>query len=190
MCRCAGLPRSGRGEHLRSMPCVGTEIPAKLAEIRRSVRNIVCPPDFTCEVYLLNTGRASSRIRNCRRLFLKIEAGIGDAAITMVLPFPELSIELVVNQDLQPSRASDCTQTKVIKAAAIAHEKPVPYPHHTEQGMGALDQVPLFRDLGASLPNVVLSHTDGNRSCRSQEVSLAEVMLEYDYCNFDGLRTR
>src|SRR5947207_7988113 len=52
-------------------------------------------------------------------------------------------------------------EQKVIEAAVIAHrETGAPILTHTEQGEGALEQVRLFEEFGASLDHVVISQTD------------------------------
>jgi phosphotriesterase-related protein len=70
----------------------------------------------------------------------------------------------------------------VIEAAVIVHKRSgAPILTHTEQGEGALEQVQLFQDLGASLPHIVLSHTDRKPDpAYHKEILSTGVMLEYD----------
>lgn len=64
----------------------------------------------------------------------------------------------------------------------IAHKRTgAPILTHTEQGAGALEQVRLFQDLGASLTHLVLSHTDRKPDpAYHREILSTRVMLEYD----------
>jgi phosphotriesterase-related protein len=73
-------------------------------------------------------------------------------------------------------------ERKVIEAAVIAHKQTgAPILTHTEQGAGALEQVRLFQDLGASLSHVVLSHTDRKPDpTYHEEILSTGVILEYD----------
>jgi 5-phospho-D-xylono-1,4-lactonase len=73
-------------------------------------------------------------------------------------------------------------ERKVVEAAVIAHtETGATILTHAEQGTGALHQVQLFRDLGASLSNLVISHTDRKPDLvYHKEILSSAVMLEYD----------
>jgi 5-phospho-D-xylono-1,4-lactonase len=73
-------------------------------------------------------------------------------------------------------------ERKIIEAAVIAHKNTgAPILTHTEQGLGALEQLRLLPELGASLKHVVLSHTDRNPDpAYHKEILSPGVMLEYD----------
>ena len=73
-------------------------------------------------------------------------------------------------------------ERKVIEAAAHAHRKTgAPILTHTEQGVGALEQVKLFQEFGVPLLHVVISHTDRAPDLGyHKEVLSTGVLLEYD----------
>jgi phosphotriesterase-related protein len=73
-------------------------------------------------------------------------------------------------------------ERKILEAAVIAYRRTgAPILTHTEQGEGALEQVQVFRDLGANLGHVVLSHTVRKPDPGyHKEILSSGVLLEYD----------
>jgi len=76
----------------------------------------------------------------------------------------------------------DSRERRIFKAAVEAHKATgAPILTHTEAGRGGLAQIKVFRDLGADLRHVVLSHTDRHpETDYHRRMLLSGVRLEYD----------
>jgi 5-phospho-D-xylono-1,4-lactonase len=167
-----------------SMPCGGGRNAVKLAQISaRSAANIVCPTGLHLQKYY-PPGHWGERlsVEEMAEVFTsEIEIGI-DArdcnGPTIVRTPHKAGVIKVATSGERPTPH----ERKVIEAAVIAHQKTgAPILTHTEQGAGALEQVRLFQDLGASLSHVVLSHTDRRPdTAYHEEILSTGVMLEYD----------
>ena len=167
-----------------SMPCGGGRNPVKLAQISaRTGVNIVCPTGLHLHKYYPPGHWAEHlSIEEMAELFIsEIEIGIDarDFNGPAILRTPHKAglIKVATSGD-QPTPH----ERKVIEAAVIAHKKTgAPILTHTEQGIGALEQVRLFQEFGASLGHVVISHTDRKPdSAYHKEILSTGVMLEYD----------
>jgi predicted metal-dependent phosphotriesterase family hydrolase len=167
-----------------SMPCGGGRNPAKLAEISyRTGVNIVCPTGLHLQKYY-PPGHWGERLstEQIGDLFIcEIEEGI-DAHDYNGPAISQTQHRAGLIKIATSGEHATAHERKVIEAAVIAHrETGAPILTHTEQGMGALDQVQLFRDLGVSLPNVVISHTDRKPDpVYHKEILSSGAMLEYD----------
>jgi 5-phospho-D-xylono-1,4-lactonase len=167
-----------------SMPCGGGRNAIKLAQISaRAGVYIVCPTGLHLQKYYPpgHWGEQLS-VEEMAELFIaEIEVGIDarDCNGPAILRTPHKAgvIKVATSGD-QPTPH----ERNVIKAAVIAHKKTgAPILTHTEQGAGALEQVQLFQDFGASLTHVVLSHTDRRPDpAYHKEILSTGVMLEYD----------
>jgi 5-phospho-D-xylono-1,4-lactonase len=166
------------------MPCGGGRNPAKLAEIsRRTGVNIVCPTGLHLQKYY-PPGHWGEHLRTeeIAELFIsEIEEGV-DARDYNGPAVSRTQHRAGVIKIATSGEHATAHERKVIEAAVIAHrETGAPILTHTEQGMGALDQVQRFRDLGGSLPSVVISHTDRKPDpVYHKEILSSGVMLEYD----------
>jgi 5-phospho-D-xylono-1,4-lactonase len=167
-----------------SMPCGGGRNPAKLAEIsRRAGVNIVCPTGLHLQKYY-PPGHWGEHLRaeEIAALFVsEIEEGIDAHDYNGPAICRTQNRAGVIKVATSGERATE-HERKVMEAAVIAHtETGAPILTHAEQGTGALHQVQLFRDLGASLSNVVISHTDRKPDLvYHKEILSSGVMLEYD----------
>jgi len=76
----------------------------------------------------------------------------------------------------------DEREKKLFRAAAAAHRRTgCPILTHTEQGEAGLEQIAIFREAGADLGHVVLSHTDRKPDPDyHREILRTGVNLEYD----------
>jgi 5-phospho-D-xylono-1,4-lactonase len=167
-----------------SMPCGGGRNPIKLAQISaRAGVNIVCPTGLHLQKYYPpgHWGEHLS-VEEMAELFIsEIQVGIDarDFNGPAILRTPHKAglIKVATSGD-QPTQH----ERKVIEAAVIAHKQTgAPILTHTEQGAGALQQVRLFQDVGASLAHLVLSHTDRKPDpVYHAEILSTGVMLEYD----------
>jgi 5-phospho-D-xylono-1,4-lactonase len=167
-----------------SMPCGGGRNAAKLAEIStRTGANIVCPTGLHLKKYYA-PGHWGERF-SAERIAELFIADVNDGIDANDYNGPSVSrtrhkagLIKVATSGEQPTN-HEC---KVIEAAVIAHKQTgAPILTHTEQGLGALEQVRLFKDLGASLAHVVLSHTDRKPDpAYHKEILSTGVMLEYD----------
>lgn len=167
-----------------SMPCGGGRNPVKLAKItERTGAYIVCPTGLHLEKYY-PPGHWGDRLsaEELAHLFIcDIEAGI-DAfdynGPSLSRTMHKAGLIKVATSGKHPTER----ERKVIEAAVMAHRQTgAPILTHTEQGEGALEQVQLFQIFGASLGNVVLSHTDRKPDpAYHKEILSTGVMLEYD----------
>lgn len=167
-----------------SMPCGGGRNPVKLAEIAtRTETNIVCPTGLHLQKYYPpgHWGEHLSAEEMAELFVAEIEEGIDarDYNGPAILRSQHRAGVIKVATSGERPTPHEC---KVIEAAVIAHLRTgAPILTHTEQGAGALEQVQLFRDLGAILPHVVLSHTDRKPDVEyHKEILASGVMLEYD----------
>jgi len=167
-----------------SMPCGGGRNPSKLAQITdRTGVNIVCPTGLHLEKYYPpgHWGEHLSVDEIAEFFISDIEQGIDsrdyNGPAVARTPHRAGVIKVATSGDRPTER-----ERKIIQAAIMAHRKTgAPILTHTEQGEGALDQVRLFRELGASLDHVVISHTDRKPDpAYHKEVLSTGVMLEYD----------
>ncbi len=180
----AEFREAGGGILVDSMPCGGGRNVLKLAAVsQRTGALIVCPTGLHLEKYYApghwSQGMTSSEIAE---LFVAdIEEGIdardydGPSIVRTPHRAGVIKVATSGNSPTQHER-------KVFEAAAIAHKRTgAPILTHTEQGAGALEQVEMFQELGASLSNVVLSHTDRKPDpSYHKEILSTGVMLEYD----------
>jgi 5-phospho-D-xylono-1,4-lactonase len=167
-----------------SMPCGGGRNATKVAEIsRRTGVNIVCPTGLHLQKYY-PPGHWGERLsaENMAALFIaEIEEGIDshDYNGPYILRTPyKAGVIKVATSGEKPTNH----ERKVIEAAVITHKNTgAPILTHTEQGLGALEQVQLFQELGASLAHVIISHTDRKPDLSyHKEILSTGVMLEYD----------
>jgi phosphotriesterase-related protein len=166
------------------MPCGGGRNPTKLAGIsRRMGVNIVCPTGLHLQKYYPpGHWREHLSTEQIADLFIsEIEEGIDSRDYNGPAISRTQNRAGVIKVATGGERAT-AHERKVIEAAVMAHrETGAPILTHTEQGIGALDQIRLFRDLGASLPNVAISHTDRRPDpVYHSEILSSGVMLEYD----------
>jgi predicted metal-dependent phosphotriesterase family hydrolase len=167
-----------------SMPCGGGRNPGKLAEITaRTGVNIVCPTGLHLEKYYSpgHWGEYLSAEEMAELFVAEIEEGIDsrDYNGPAIARTPHRAgVIKVATSGKQPTER----EQKVIKAAVIAHrETGAPILTHTENGEGALEQVRLFQEFGASLGHVVVSHADRKPNpAYHMEILSTGVMLEYD----------
>jgi predicted metal-dependent phosphotriesterase family hydrolase len=167
-----------------SMPCGGGRNVVKLAEIsRRTKANIVCPTGLHLMKYYAPGhwgGRLSAE--ELAELFIAdIEQGI-DAADYNGPEVWRTAHKAGVIKVATGQKVPSGHERKVIEAAAHAHRKTgAPILTHTEQGVGALEQVKLFQEFGVPLLHVVISHTDRAPDLGyHKEVLSTGVLLEYD----------
>jgi len=167
-----------------SMPCGGGRNPVKLAEVAtRTGVSIVCPTGLHLQKYYPpgHWGEHLSAEEMAELFVAEIEEGIDVRDYngpTILRSLHRAGVIKVATSGERPTPH----ERKVIEAAVIAHRQTgAPILTHAEQGAGALEQVQLFRDLGASLPHVVLSHTDRKPDVGyHKEILASGVMLEYD----------
>lgn len=167
-----------------SMPCGGGRNARKLAEIsRRTGVNIVCPTGLHLPKYYPpgHWGERFSAEELAELFIAEIEDGID--ANDYCGPFIDRTEHKagVIKVATSGDRPTD-RERRVIEAAVIAQKTTgAPILTHTEQGTGALEQVRLFQDFGASLPHVVISHTDRKPDAAyHREILASGVVLEYD----------
>lgn len=167
-----------------SMPCGGGRNPVKLAEIcARTGVNIVCPTGLHLEKYYPpgHWGEHLSADDVAELFIAEIEEGIDrhdyNGPFISRTPYKAGVIKIATSGENPTER-----ERKVIEAAVMAHKNTgAPILTHTEQGLGALEQIRIFQDLGASLSHVVLSHTDRKPDLAyHKEILSTGVMLEYD----------
>jgi 5-phospho-D-xylono-1,4-lactonase len=176
--------KAGGKTLIDSMPCGGGRNPIKLAEISaRADVNIVCPTGIHLQKYYPpgHWGEHLSAEEMAELFLSEIEIGIDvrDCNGPTILRTPhKAGVIKVATSGEQPTPH----ERKMIAAAVIAHKQAgAPILTHTEQGVGALEQVRLFQELGASLKHVVLSHTDRSPDPGyHKEILSTGVMLEYD----------
>ncbi len=167
-----------------SMPCGGGRNVRKLAEItRRTGVHIVCPTGLHLQKYYPpgHWGESLSADEIAQLFIADIEEGIDarDYNGPSLLRTPHKAGVIKVATS---GKQASAHEVKVIEAAVMAqHSTGAPILTHTEKGEGALEQVRLFQTLGASLPHIVLSHTDRKPDpAYHQEILSSGVMLEYD----------
>jgi len=167
-----------------SMPCGGGRNAVKLAEIaNRTETHIVCPTGLHLQKYYPpgHWGEHLSAVEIADLFVAEIEDGIDVHDYNG--PFIRRSEHRAGLIKVATSgKESTPHERKVLEAAAIAHRRTgAPILTHTEQGEGALEQVQAFRELGANLGHVVLSHTDRKPDPGyHKEILSSGVLLEYD----------
>jgi len=167
-----------------SMPCGGGRNAVKLAEIaNRTETHIVCPTGLHLQKYYPpgHWGEHLSAVEIADLFVAEIEDGIDVHDYNG--PFISRSEHRAGLIKVATSgKESTPHERKVLEAAAIAHRRTgAPILTHTEQGEGALEQVQAFRELGANLGHVVLSHTDRKPDPGyHKEILSSGVLLEYD----------
>jgi 5-phospho-D-xylono-1,4-lactonase len=167
-----------------SMPCGGGRNAIKLAEIsRRTTANIVCPTGLHLPKYYA-PGHWGERlgVEKLAELFIAdIEQGI-DAADYNGPEVERTAHPAGVIKVATGQKIPSAYERKVFEAAASAHRQTgAPILTHTEQGVGALEQVKLFQEFGVALGHVVISHTDRAPDLGyHREVLSTGVLLEYD----------
>jgi 5-phospho-D-xylono-1,4-lactonase len=167
-----------------SMPCGGGRNAAKLAQVaRRTGTYIVCPTGLHLQKYY-PPGHWSEHLpaKDIADLFVsEIDSGI-DARDYNGPSISRTGHKAGVIKVATSGGTPTAHERKVIEAAVEAHTRTgAPILTHTEQGAGALEQVRLFRDLGASLAHVAISHTDRKPDAGyHKEILSTGVMLEYD----------
>jgi phosphotriesterase-related protein len=167
-----------------SMPCGGGRNAVKLAETaNRTDTHIVCPTGLHLQKYYPpgHWGEHLNAEEIADLFVAEIEEGI-DArdynGPSMSRTEHRAGLIKVATSGNQPT----AHERKIIEAAVSAHRRTgAPILTHTEQGEGALEQVQAFRDLGANLGHVVLSHTDRKPDPGyHREILSSGVLLEYD----------
>lgn len=145
-----------------SMPCGGRNA-AKLAEVsRRSGVHIVAPTGLHLEKYYPE-GHWGGRldVDALTELFIgEIQTGIdaNDLSGPILKPLPQRAglIKIATGSESINER-----ERRVFGAAASAHlATGCPILTHTENGLGAIQQIELLADFGVNLAHVCLSHTD------------------------------
>jgi len=167
-----------------SMPCGGGRNAVKLAEIsRRTGVFIVCPTGLHLQKYYPpgHWGEHLAAEEMAELFVAEIEDGIDVRDYngpTVVRTRHRAGLIKVATSGERPT----AYERKAIEAAVIAHRRTgAPILTHTEQGVGAMEQVEVFRGLGASLAHVILSHTDRKPDMiYHKEILSSGVMLEYD----------
>lgn len=177
--------RSAGGKTLvDSMPCGGGRNPVKLAAVARATDTyIVCPTGLHLEKYYPpgHWGGSFSAKEMAALFIADIESGIDrhdyNGPTIARTPHKAGVIKIATSGE----HATD-HERRVMEAAVLAHKATgAPILTHTEQGLGALDQVRIFADLGASLPHIVISHTDRQPDPGyHREILATGVTLEYD----------
>jgi predicted metal-dependent phosphotriesterase family hydrolase len=167
-----------------SMPCGGGRNAIKLAEIaNRTGTFIVCPTGLHLQKYYPpgHWGEHLNAEEIADLFVAEIEDGI-DArdynGPTVARTEHRAGLIKVATSGTNPTEH----ERKILEAAVIAHRRTgAPILTHTEQGEGALEQVHIFRNLGANLAHVVLSHTDRKPDTTyHREILSSGVLLEYD----------
>jgi predicted metal-dependent phosphotriesterase family hydrolase len=167
-----------------SMPCGGGRNPVKLAILARATGTcIVCPTGLHLAKYYPpgHWGEFLSAKELAELFIADIRIGIDSR------DYNGPSIDRtphkagVIKVATSGERAND-RERRILEAAVIAHKTTgAPILTHTEQGAGALDQVRILSELGASLGKVVISHTDRRPDfAYHREILSTGVMLEYD----------
>ncbi len=167
-----------------SMPCGAGRNARKLAKItRRTAVNIVCPTGLHLQKYYPpgHWGERLSAEQIAELFIAEIEDGIDGNDHNG--PFIQRTehragvIKVATGGEHITAR-----ERKIIEASVIAHKATgAPILTHTEQGTGAIEQVRLFHEQGASLDHVVLSHTDRRPDLvYHREILSAGVNLEFD----------
>jgi predicted metal-dependent phosphotriesterase family hydrolase len=167
-----------------SMPCGGGRNANKLAAIARATdTHIVCPTGLHLPKYYPpgHWGEYLPVDALAELFIAEIEEGIDEH---------DLNGPSILRTDHKAGLIKIATsgeaptdhERKIIEAAVIAQKATgAPILTHTEQGCGALEQVSLLSDLGASLENAAISHTDRKPDCAyHKEILSSGVMLEYD----------
>lgn len=167
-----------------SMPCGGGRNPEKLAEIcRRAGVNIVCPTGLHLHKYYPpgHWGERLSAEEMAALFVADIEEGIDRNDYNGPFVFRTAHKAGVIKVATSGEKLTD-RERRTLEGAVIAHRRTgAPILTHTEQGLGALEQVRVFEDLGASLDHVVLSHTDKKPEIGyHKEILGTGVTLEYD----------
>ncbi len=180
----AEFRQAGGKTLIDSMPCGGGRSAVKLAEIaRRTGTYIVCPTGLHLQKYYPpgHWGEHFSAEEIAGLFISEIESGID--ARDYNGPFiartgHRAGVIKVATSGEKPTPH----ERKVIESAVQAHKKTgAPILTHTEQGAGALQQVRMFKELGASLSHVAISHTDRKPDVGyHKEICSTGVMLEYD----------
>lgn len=167
-----------------SMPCGGGRNAVKLAAIAtRTGTLIVCPTGLHLQKYYPpgHWGEHLSAEQIADLFIAEIEEGIDgrDYNGPSILRTEHRAgvIKAATSGELPTDH-----ERKILEAAVIAHRRTgAPILTHTERGAGALQQVQMFRDLGANLSHIVLSHTDRKPDpVYHKEILSSGVMLEYD----------
>lgn len=152
----------GGSAMIDSMPTGGRNA-AKLAEVSRlSGVHLVCPTGLHLKKYYPQghwSGTFSAE--DMAQVFiLEISEGI-DSHDLSGPDLHRLPVRAGLIKIATGSNAIDTHERRIFEAAATAHRLTgCPILTHTEQGMAAMEQVELLRDLGVSLRKVTLSHTD------------------------------
>jgi phosphotriesterase-related protein len=167
-----------------SMPCGGGRNAVKLAEIaNRTDTHIVCPTGLHLQKYYPpgHWGEHLSAEEIADLFIAEIDEGI-DAhdynGPSVSRTEHRAGLIKVATNGKDPT----AHERKILEAAVIVHRRTgAPVLTHTEQGEGAMEQVQIFRDLGANLGHVVLSHTDRKPDPGyHKEILSSGVLLEYD----------
>ncbi|HEY0702265.1 MAG TPA: hypothetical protein VGD60_05815 [Candidatus Acidoferrales bacterium] len=167
-----------------SMPCGGGRNVLKLAEIsRRTKAQIVCPTGLHLPKYYA-PGHWGGRLKvdELAALFVAdIEQGI-DAADYNGPQVSRTAHKAGVIKVATGQKDPTAHERKIFEAASLAHRQTgAPILTHTEQGVGAIEQVKLFQEFGVPLAHVAISHTDrAPDMAYHQEILATGVMLEYD----------
>jgi predicted metal-dependent phosphotriesterase family hydrolase len=167
-----------------SMPCGGGRNAAKLAEVaRRTGTYIVCPTGLHLQKYYPpgHWGEHLSAEEIAELFVSEIDTGI-DARDYNGPSISRTRHKAGVIKVATSGERPTPHERRVVEAGVEAHKRTgAPILTHTEQGAGALEQVRLFRDLGASLEHVAISHTDRKPDIGyHKEILSTGVMLEYD----------
>src|SRR5580765_2657676 len=167
-----------------SMPCGGGRNAIKLAEIaNRTSTQIVCPTGLHLQKYYPpgHWGEHLSAEEIADLFIAELEDGI-DARDYNGPSVSRTEHRAGLIKVATSGKDPTSHERKILEAAVVAHRRTgAPILTHTEQGEGALEQVQAFRDLGANLGHVVLSHTDRKPDPGyHKEILASGVLLEYD----------
>jgi len=167
-----------------SMPCGGGRNAVKMAQItERTSVNIICPTGLHLAKYYPpgHWGEHLSTEELADLFIQDIEEGI-DARDYNGPAISRSTHKAGVIKVATSGERPTSRERKVIEAAVAAHRRTgAPILTHTEHGAGALEQIELFREFGASLEHVAISHTDRKPDpAYHKEILSTGVMLEYD----------
>ncbi|MGI9665741.1 MAG: phosphotriesterase family protein [Acidimicrobiia bacterium] len=174
----------GIGAMVDAMPAAGGRDPIKLAAISEAtgVHIIATTGLHTPKYYGDHPWAVDINPSSLAQLFVDdIEVGI-DANDHMAIDLDRTTIRAGIIKVATDEQGIDERAIRLFEAAVEAAQRThTPILTHTEDGIGALDQIALFERLGFSLNRVVLSHTDKIIDPEYHEAILATgVSVEYD----------
>jgi 5-phospho-D-xylono-1,4-lactonase len=167
-----------------TMPAASGRNVLKLAQVSRETKvNIIVPTGIHLEIYYPpNHWRYHLSVDEITELFIKdITEGIDEYDYNSPLVKRSRHKAGIIKLSTSDEKITD-HQHKIFEAVVNTHlETGVPILTHTNGGNLAMDQVELFRKLGADLNHVVISHVDKQRDLSFHKNLLQSgVYVEYD----------